>query len=65
MKPLKVINREGIIVSYNPEKIEKAIMKAMKYGSGMVDEAVAKDVSLSFDSPNPTVSIAEIENYVL
>ena len=33
------------MVPFDATKIENAILKAMKYGSGLVDEQVAKDVA--------------------
>lgn len=40
-----VIKRNKDVVEFDVTKIEKAILKAMKYGSGRVDEQVAIDVA--------------------
>ena len=40
---MKVIKRNGSKVEFDPAKIELAILKAMRYGSGVVDEKCAKD----------------------
>jgi ribonucleoside-triphosphate reductase len=42
---MEVIKRDGTIVPFDKTKIEQAILKAMKYGSGMVDEIIAKEIS--------------------
>ena len=42
---MKVIKRNGSKVDFDPSKIELAILKAMRYGSGVVDEKCAKDIS--------------------
>lgn len=42
---LYVTKRDCSEVEFKAEKIEKAILKAMKYGSGRVDEQVAIDVA--------------------
>ena len=34
-KQLNIIKRDGSIVAFNKAKIENAILKAMKYGSGI------------------------------
>lgn len=41
----QTIKRDGTMVPFDATKIENAILKAMKYGSGLVDEQVAKDVA--------------------
>ena len=42
---LKVIKRDGSIADFNKTKIENAILKAMKYGSGIVNNDVAKIIA--------------------
>ena len=70
---LKVIKRDGSIVEFNKSKIEKAILKAMKYGSGLVFPDIAKkiaeDVEESFycelfSKENEAFPIKEIEDIV-
>lgn len=38
----EVIKRDGSHVAFDESKIYQAILKAMKYGSGILDEGVAK-----------------------
>ena len=61
----KVIKRDGTEVDFNKEKIYNAIMKAMKYGSGIVNDTLARDVadSSTFDLKDKS-TIYEIEDYV-
>lgn len=66
---MKIIKRNGELVDFDKNKIEKAILKAMKYGSGIVDESIAKDISQdcylkfkNFTEGNPT--IYQVEDYV-
>ena len=40
-----VIKRNGHIVPFNKEKISTAILKAMKYGSGVEKEKIANDIA--------------------
>jgi ribonucleoside-triphosphate reductase len=42
---LQVIKRDKTLVPFDANKIEVAILKAMKYGSGLVDERVAHDIA--------------------
>ena len=58
---LNIIKRDGSIVKFNKSKIEDAILKAMKYGSGIYEEEIAKKIAdeiemQSFKNENaPTV----------
>ena len=66
---LKVIKRDGSIVDFDKSKIKNAILRAMKYGSGIVDKKVAKkiadDSELKFKNYNETTpTIYQIEDYV-
>ena len=66
---LKVIKRDGSIAEFNKIKIENAILKAMKYGSGIVDEDVARKIAdeseIKFTKYNEgTPTIHQIEDYV-
>ncbi len=42
---LNIIKRDGSIVKFNKIKIEDAILKAMKYGSGIYEEEIAKKIA--------------------
>ncbi|MEG1781984.1 MAG: anaerobic ribonucleoside-triphosphate reductase [Oscillospiraceae bacterium] len=64
MKKITVIKRNGNQVEFDGVKIEQAILKAMKYGSGTVDEELAKRISEGFCDDKLIVSIKEIEDYV-
>ena len=50
---LKVIKRNGLFVQFNPEKIYIAIKKAMKFGSGLVEEKIARQISLEIKKEFP------------
>ncbi len=64
MKEIKVIKRNGRQVEFDSIKIEQAILKAMKYGSGIVNEKLAKEIGENFTSDKTIVTIKEIEDYV-
>ena len=49
MDQLKVIKRDGSIVDFDATKIEKAILKAMKYGSGIIKKDIAKEIAYSIE----------------
>lgn len=64
-----VIKRDGNLTGFDANKIKKAILKAMKYGSGIVDESVAESIAKEAEhtycsGDRATVSIAEIEAFV-
>ena len=65
---MEVIKRDGQAVHFDKTKIEQAILKAMKYGSGIVDEAVAASVAseleVNFAKLNTKPTIFQIETYV-
>ncbi|MCR8744042.1 anaerobic ribonucleoside-triphosphate reductase [Romboutsia lituseburensis] len=42
---LSIIKRDSKSVEFNKEKIENAILKAMKYGSGIYEEKIAKMIA--------------------
>lgn len=63
----KVTKRDCSEVDFDKSKIKNAIMKAMKYGSGRVDENLAGSISASIESKyidEHEVSIYEIEKDV-
>lgn len=64
---MQVIKRDGRIVLFDKTKIENAILKAMKFGSGMVKENIATDIAKQIEDEYSTqdkVSIADIEKRV-
>ena len=64
---MKVIKRNGSKVDFDPSKIELAILKAMRYGSGVVDETCAKDISFEIHEEHQgdeDISIYRIEDQV-
>ena len=56
-----VIKRDGRQVQFDASKIEIAILKAMRYGSGIVNEELAKKIAEDFSSDKMIVSIKEID----
>lgn len=44
-KELDIIKRDGKVVKFDKGKIENAILKAMKYGSGVYMPAIAKEIA--------------------
>ena len=67
MTEMKVIKRNGEVVEFDRSKIESAILKAMKYGSGILKEEIAekisKEIELEAKSKN-TLTINQIETIV-
>ena len=59
-----VIKRDGRQVQFDASKIEIAILKAMRYGSGIVNEELAKNIAENFSTDKMIVTIKEIEDYV-
>jgi ribonucleoside-triphosphate reductase len=62
-----VIKRDGHVVAFDKAKISKAILKAMKYGSGIEKEKIANDIANEIEvelHDVGEVSISEIENLV-
>ena len=45
IKSLNIIKRDGSIAKFDKSKIEDAILKAMKYGSGIYEEEIAKSIA--------------------
>ena len=41
---MEIIKRDGSVEEFEKQKIEDAILKAMRYGSGVVEEDIAKTV---------------------
>ena len=62
-----VVKRNGHIVPFDKEKISTAILKAMRYGSGVEKEKIANDIANEIESELQNVNevqISEIENLV-
>lgn len=66
---LKVIKRDGTETGFNKDKIYDAIYKAMKYGSGIIKEEVARQIAddcekiFSANKEHKT-TVSRIEEYV-
>jgi transcriptional regulator NrdR family protein len=50
-----VIKRDGHIVPFNKEKIYTAILKAMRYGSGIEKEKIANDIANEIEINEPMI----------
>ncbi|MEG0325407.1 MAG: anaerobic ribonucleoside-triphosphate reductase [Cellulosilyticaceae bacterium] len=65
---MQVLKRDGNAVKFDETKIYNAIMKAMKYGSGIVDDSMARKISneikATFSTLNTIPTIFQIETYV-
>lgn len=64
---MQVLKRNNELVDFDKKKIEKAIMKAMRYGSGVVRENIAKQIADEIEKENlgdDEISIYDIENDV-
>ena len=62
-----VIKRDGHVVPFNKEKISTAILKAMKYGSGIEKGKIADDIADEIEvelKDTNEVSISDIETLV-
>lgn len=62
-----VVKRDGHVVPFNKDKISVAILKAMKYGSGIEKEKIANDIANEIEielKDVAEVSISKIENLV-
>ncbi len=65
---MQVIKRDGTTALFDERKIYNAILKSMKYGSGIVDEhiaeKIAKEIKDIFSTINVNPTIFQIETYV-
>ncbi|MDD2370481.1 MAG: anaerobic ribonucleoside-triphosphate reductase [Firmicutes bacterium] len=60
-----VIKRNGKTVMFDKEKITEAIMKAMKYGSGIIDTEVARLIAVEIENEAfSQIDISKIEELV-
>ena len=50
IKDLNIIKRDGKIVKFDKNKIENAILKSMKYGSGVYIPEIAKEIAIDIES---------------
>ena len=62
---MNVIKRTGEKVNFNKEKIYIAIMKAMRFGSGIVEKEIAtkisEEIEKEFNEANLDFTIKKIE----
>ncbi|MCR1876304.1 anaerobic ribonucleoside-triphosphate reductase [Paraclostridium bifermentans] len=67
-KQLNIIKRDGSVVKFDKSKIENAILKAMKYGSGIYEEEMAKEIAdeieLSFNQTKDVATVNKVEDMV-
>lgn len=65
---MKVIKRDGTTVEFQKQKIYKAILKAMQYGSGRIDEGLAEKIAECIEAElmgkEPITHISKIEELV-
>ena len=63
-----ITKRDGRKVPFDEEKIEKAILKAMKNGSGIIKKDIAKEIATGakeiFEIDDKEITIEDIEDYV-
>lgn len=67
MTKLKIIKRDCSEVKFDKDKIKNAILKAMKYGSGIIKEKIAEDIANEIENESEDkeeISIYEIEDMV-
>ena len=67
-KQLNIIKRDGSIAEFDKTKIENAILKAMKYGSGIYEEEIANEIANQIEvkcNENPHLStVNQVEDMV-
>ncbi|MGL5380923.1 anaerobic ribonucleoside-triphosphate reductase [Clostridium sp.] len=67
-KTLNIIKRDGNSVKFDKNKIENAILKAMKYGSGIYEEEIAKTIANEIEesqlNKNTSPTVYQIEEMV-
>ena len=64
---MKVLKRDATLADFNKNKISSAILKAMKYGSGIIKPKIAEDIALEIEKEcidKDEISISDIENMV-
>ena len=67
-KELNIIKRDGKIVKFDRNKIENAILKAMKYGSGVfipeIAEEIAIDIENIYMNSDTSATVYQVEEMV-
>lgn len=62
---MNIIKRDGSVVEFNKDKILNAILKAMKYGSGIYKPEIANKISIEIEEyckdSDKTPTVSEIE----
>ena len=65
---MQIIKRDGSTVEFDQLKIEKAILKAMKYGSGIIKRDIAQDIANDtyevFKDDNLPPTVYQVEDTV-
>ena len=65
---MKVIKRNGELVEFDNSKIKNAILKAMKYGSGIYEEEIAIKIANEIEDitkkQNTSLTVYKIENLI-
>jgi anaerobic ribonucleoside-triphosphate reductase len=65
---MQIIKRDGTKTEFNKQKIVEAILKAMKYGSGIVKEKIADNIAQEceeyFTIENKVPTVHMVENFV-
>ncbi len=65
MKNIFVVKRNNRVVQFDRVKIYEAIMKAMKYGSGIIDKGIAEDIAEEIEEEaGKQIEISAIEALV-
>ena len=67
-KGLSIIKRDGKIAEFDKDKIENAILKAMRYGSGIfmpeVAKEIAKEIEENYINNNAQATVYQVEEMV-
>ena len=65
---MRVIKRDGQLAQFNKNKIENAILKAMKYGSGIYDPEIANKIANEIEeysiNKNTSLTVYQVEELV-
>lgn len=63
-----IIKRDKSVEDFNPEKIKNAILKAMKFGIGNINENIAQEISINifnvFKDEKTPPTVEQVENLV-
>lgn len=67
-KELNIIKRDGKIAKFDKDKIENAILKAMKYGSGVyipeIAKEIAEDIEVIYIEGDTSATVYKVEEMV-